>query len=119
MNDAVSQQGADYVIPKEEAHIVERLYRFCAQSQALEPQLPAYALATRLCGTFQSYVVGLGTKIVEDRKAEVGGAWRTDAHECCAVSCSNVTIECVIILAVLLILTPLSARAFFPGAATG
>jgi hypothetical protein len=76
MNDLMSLQGVDYVIPKEKAHIVERLYRFCAQSQALEPQLPAYALATRLCGTFQSYVVGLGTKIVEDRKAEVGGAWR-------------------------------------------
>jgi hypothetical protein len=103
MIDLMSLQGADYVIPKEKAHIVERLYRFCAQCQALEPQLPAYALATRLCGTFQSYVVGLGTKIVDDRKAEVGGAWRIGAHGCCAVSCSNVNIECVIILTVVLI----------------
>jgi hypothetical protein len=60
-----------YVVPREKALVVERLYRFCTQCQALESCKPAYALATRLCASFQSYVVELGLKVVEDRRAEV------------------------------------------------
>lgn len=64
-------QDTEYVIPKDKAHVVERLHRFCAKCQSLEPQLPAYALATRLRVAFQGYVVELGLKVVEDRRAEV------------------------------------------------
>jgi hypothetical protein len=57
--------------PKDKAHALERLYRFCLQSQALEPTITAYGLASRLCASFQAYVVEMGLRIVEDRKAEV------------------------------------------------
>lgn len=58
-------------MPADKATTVERLYRFCGQCQALEPQNAEYALSTRLCAAFKDYVTELGGKVVEDRRAEV------------------------------------------------
>lgn len=51
--------------------MVEHLYRLCCMCQALDPGNAKHQLATRMRGVFAQYVVEMGVKVIEDRRAEV------------------------------------------------